>query len=310
MDHMDDMDDIPDLVEELPRLHRQAAVFGHRADSHVHRHIHRRPSGGQTAYPVTIVTGYLRSGSPPSLTWWAAPATSGLPSSSISATPPAIESPSSGRQRTARSRNDLKQVSLSSVRTTAWWPSRNLVESSRDRIDHILLETAGVADPAPITKMFWLDDAMASSVYIDGVVTVVDAANIAKMPRGCGRALAPCSWPRGAGLGVDATPEEAMDAIAARIKHINASSPITTSFGDIALTKIAGHSMRSSLVCQNLACATATTDLVYHDDRISTVSLDFPFFQKPHKLCASGVVSSESASGKTPWRDAWWKFTA
>ncbi|GME82966.1 unnamed protein product [Ambrosiozyma monospora] len=38
--------------------------------------------------------------------------------------------------------------------------------------DHILLETTGLADPAPIATMFWLDDALASNVYIDGVVTV------------------------------------------------------------------------------------------------------------------------------------------
>ncbi|PRT56365.1 COBW domain-containing protein 1 [Wickerhamiella sorbophila] len=50
----------------------------------------------------------------------------------------------------------------------------------RGRFDYILLETTGIADPAPIANMFWLDKALSSSVELDSVVTVVDAVNIAK----------------------------------------------------------------------------------------------------------------------------------
>ncbi|KAF5096473.1 hypothetical protein D0Z03_001614 [Geotrichum reessii] len=46
--------------------------------------------------------------------------------------------------------------------------------------DYILLETSGVADPGPIAKMFWMDDGLASSIYLDGIVTVMDAGNIIK----------------------------------------------------------------------------------------------------------------------------------
>ena len=35
--------------------------------------------------------------------------------------------------------------------------------------------SAGFADPGPIAAMFWLDDELGSDVYLDGVVTVVDA---------------------------------------------------------------------------------------------------------------------------------------
>lgn len=40
------------------------------------------------------------------------------------------------------------------------------------------LETTGLADPGPIAKMFWLDDELQSLVYLDGIVTVVDAKYI------------------------------------------------------------------------------------------------------------------------------------
>lgn len=50
----------------------------------------------------------------------------------------------------------------------------NLMEK-RGRFDYILLETTGLADPGPIASMFWLDDELGSEVFLDGVVTVVDA---------------------------------------------------------------------------------------------------------------------------------------
>lgn len=41
--------------------------------------------------------------------------------------------------------------------------------------DCVLLETTGLADPAPIASLFWLDSALQSELYLDGIVTVVDA---------------------------------------------------------------------------------------------------------------------------------------
>lgn len=46
--------------------------------------------------------------------------------------------------------------------------------------DYILLETSGVADPGPIANMFWMDDGLLASIYLDGIVTVLDAGNIVK----------------------------------------------------------------------------------------------------------------------------------
>lgn len=46
------------------------------------------------------------------------------------------------------------------------------------KFDYVILETSGIADPAPIANMFWLDDALQSGLRLDGVVTVVDAVNI------------------------------------------------------------------------------------------------------------------------------------
>lgn len=56
----------------------------------------------------------------------------------------------------------------------------DMVERSPGMIDYILLETSGIADPAPIARMFWQDEGLNSSVYIDGVITVLDAEHILK----------------------------------------------------------------------------------------------------------------------------------
>ncbi|EMD64762.1 hypothetical protein GGP41_002965 [Bipolaris sorokiniana] len=55
----------------------------------------------------------------------------------------------------------------------------NLMEQS-GLFDYILLETTGLADPGNIAPMFWLDDGLGSSIYLDGIVTLVDAKNVLK----------------------------------------------------------------------------------------------------------------------------------
>ncbi|KAF9163560.1 COBW domain-containing protein 1 [Actinomortierella ambigua] len=50
----------------------------------------------------------------------------------------------------------------------------------KGKFDYILLETTGLADPAPIAEMFWLDDAIGSDIYLDGIVTLVDTRNVRK----------------------------------------------------------------------------------------------------------------------------------
>lgn len=44
--------------------------------------------------------------------------------------------------------------------------------------DLILIETSGLADPAPIAATFWQDDALCAILQLSGIVTLVDAKNI------------------------------------------------------------------------------------------------------------------------------------
>ena len=57
----------------------------------------------------------------------------------------------------------------------------NAIESLMQRrgaFDYILLETTGLADPGNLAPIFWVDDGLGSSIYLDGIVTLVDAKNI------------------------------------------------------------------------------------------------------------------------------------
>ena len=57
----------------------------------------------------------------------------------------------------------------------------NAIESLMERrgaFDYILLETTGLADPGNIAPIFWVDDGLGSSIYLDGIVTLVDAKNV------------------------------------------------------------------------------------------------------------------------------------
>nr|XP_057925539.1 zinc-regulated GTPase metalloprotein activator 1 isoform X2 [Doryrhamphus excisus] len=45
----------------------------------------------------------------------------------------------------------------------------------KGKFDYILLETTGLADPGAVASMFWVDAELGSDIYLDGIVTVVDA---------------------------------------------------------------------------------------------------------------------------------------
>jgi G3E family GTPase len=48
----------------------------------------------------------------------------------------------------------------------------------KDRFDYILVETTGLADPAPVLQTFFVDDELRRTARLDGLVTVVDAKHV------------------------------------------------------------------------------------------------------------------------------------
>ncbi|WCJ40477.1 plastid transcriptionally active 17 [Euphorbia peplus] len=54
-----------------------------------------------------------------------------------------------------------------------------LVAKKRGNFDHIVIETTGLANPAPIIQTFYAEDVVFNDVKLDGVVTLVDAKHAA-----------------------------------------------------------------------------------------------------------------------------------
>lgn len=48
----------------------------------------------------------------------------------------------------------------------------------RDKFDHIMIETTGLADPGPVAQTFFVDDEIKEHLALDSIVTVVDAKHI------------------------------------------------------------------------------------------------------------------------------------
>jgi G3E family GTPase len=64
-------------------------------------------------------------------------------------------------------RNDLVQV------------MRKLL-ARKDRFDHIIVETSGLADPTPVATTFFIDPEVSDAVQLDAIVTLVDAKHIGR----------------------------------------------------------------------------------------------------------------------------------
>jgi G3E family GTPase len=50
----------------------------------------------------------------------------------------------------------------------------------RDKFDHFVIETTGLADPAPVIQTFFVDEDVSTKTKLDAVVTVVDAKHISQ----------------------------------------------------------------------------------------------------------------------------------
>ncbi len=56
----------------------------------------------------------------------------------------------------------------------------NNLMKRRHKFDHLVIETTGLADPAPVIQTFFMDEDVQSQTHLDAVVTVVDTKHIAQ----------------------------------------------------------------------------------------------------------------------------------
>lgn len=52
---------------------------------------------------------------------------------------------------------------------------KKLIETRKDMFNHIIIETTGLADPAPVAQTFFVDEEISNLCYLDSIVTFVDS---------------------------------------------------------------------------------------------------------------------------------------
>ncbi|RMZ79245.1 hypothetical protein DV737_g3511, partial [Chaetothyriales sp. CBS 132003] len=120
-------------------------------DSHIPQPAQRARALPDVKVPISIITGYLGAGKTTLLNY--------------------ILTAEHGKKIAIILNGCVKDSGVAAL--------ESLVERQIDRkFDYILLETTGVADPGNLAPLFWMDEGLGSSIFLDGIVTVVDAKNI------------------------------------------------------------------------------------------------------------------------------------
>ena len=116
----------------------------------------------------------------------------------------------------------------------------------KDRFDQILVETTGLADPAPVAQTFFVDDEMAAQLRLDAIVTVVDAKHLLphldeEKPEGVeNEAVEQLAFADRIVLNkIDLADDSQLDEVESRIRDVNALAPIIrTQHGKVDLDAI------------------------------------------------------------------------
>ena len=97
----------------------------------------------------------------------------------------------------------------------------------RGKFDGIIVETTGLADPAPVAQTFFVDENLREKSRLDAVVTVVDAYNVIQTLDESPEAIRQVAFADVIILNkTDLVDEAGLEAIEARLRGINASVQI------------------------------------------------------------------------------------
>lgn len=110
----------------------------------------------------------------------------------------------------------------------------------REKFDHILIETTGLADPGPVVQTFFVDDQLKEKLFVNAVVTLVDAKHILSHIDDGDEAREQIAFADVVLLNkCDLVTPEELNSLEARIRSINALAVIhrTTNAG-IAIDKV------------------------------------------------------------------------
>ena len=153
----------------------------------------------------------------------------------------------------------------------------------REKFDHILVETSGLADPTPVAATFFVDAEVARQVSLDAIVTLVDAKHIGghlddpSLRGHDNQAIDQIVIADRIILNkVDLVSETELGGLERRVRKLNATAPILrSSHAKVRLDEILGIGAFS--VAQTMAIAPDFLDQHehQHDPSLESVSLTY-----------------------------------
>lgn len=106
--------------------------------------------------------------------------------------------------------------------------------------DRVIIETTGLADPGPVAQTFFMDDEVAETYLLDGILTLVDAKHAQQQLDERQEARRQVGFADQIFISkADLVSAEELDALVHRLKHMNPRAPIeTVHFGQVPLAKV------------------------------------------------------------------------
>jgi len=158
----------------------------------------------------------------------------------------------------------------------------------QDKFDAILIETTGLADPAPVAQTFFVDDEVRQRAKLDAIVTVADAKHLLQRLEDTHEAEEQIAFADVILLNkTDLVSPEELRAVEAKIRSINAYAKLYhTTKCDISLDKVMARGAFDLDRILELEPEFLGEDHHHHDDDITSFSfktmqpLDHDKFQR------------------------------
>ena len=162
-----------------------------------------------------------------------------------------------------------------------------VLNNMHDRIkdfDGVIIETTGLADPAPVAQTFFADERVAENYNLDGIITVVDAKHIIQhlddeKPEGIeNESVEQLAFADRIMLNkIDLVDEDELANVESRIKSINGFAPIfhtqNSIIDPIELINIGAFDLEKTLEMDPEFLDTEAEH--EHDDRVTSTSMKF-----------------------------------
>ena len=167
----------------------------------------------------------------------------------------------------------------------------------RDRFDAIIVETTGLADPAPVAQTFFIDEDVRAKTRLDAIVTVVDAKHLPARLADSPEAARQIAFADVVVVNkTDLVSGEELAAVETRIRAINPHAELRRALrGNVPIEAVMGREAFSLERILSEAPAFLEDSEHEHDEDVRSVALSIPGAVDPEKFNAwiSGLLAEK-----------------